>query len=279
MVSSIVSAQRVSNVAFYQSGKSIVITYSLSERADVSVYMSTDGGRKFKYLEHVTGDVGAYVTPGEKRIEWDVMADYDEFIENNVVFKVSAYRGKNYDFDRVSFSSYMEAGAATTFGSWGYLADLSMGIRIKKYVYLGVEIGFTQLIDPLHYVYNTGLNTYDFYSNFWCIPAGLNMRVYFPGKNCIRKRIYPYVNITGGAYYGTPYYMAADNTAPTFSDVNPLSTEFDADWQKHSFGVYAQAGLGIDFSRFTMGMGYTLTRGDIVGGMGYFKIGVRLGRY
>ncbi len=188
-------------------------------------------------------------------------------------------KDRTLDFNRVRFASYIQAGAVSPFDTWGYVADLSMGIRIKKYVYLGVEVGFTQVMNPLHYTYNTGAHTYDFYSDFWCIPAGLNLKVYFPGKNCISKRIYPYVNIMGGVYYGTPYYTAADNTAPTFSDANPLNTEFDGDWQTSSFGVYAQAGLGIDFSWFTMGMGYTLIQGDIIGNMAYMKIGVRLGKY
>ncbi len=43
--------------------------------------------------------------------------------------------------------------------------------------------------------------------------------------------------------------------------------------------MYMQVGLGIDFSRFNMGIGYSFNYGNVSSNMGYFKLGVRLGKY
>ncbi len=86
-----VFAQNVSDVAFYQEGKNIVVTYSLDKVASVTVQVSTDGGATYSApLKHVSGDVGKDVTAGAKQIVWDVLAEYDSFTGDNVVFLVKA---------------------------------------------------------------------------------------------------------------------------------------------------------------------------------------------
>jgi len=81
-------AQTVSNVAANQVGKSIHITYDLDKAADISVYMSISGGRTYRELRQVTGDVGKTVGPGHKTIVWDVLAEVDELIGDDIVFMV-----------------------------------------------------------------------------------------------------------------------------------------------------------------------------------------------
>ncbi len=85
-------AQNVTNVSFHQEGNKVIILYDLDMPSDVSVYMSTDGGVTYgDTLRHVTGDVGIYVSAGTgKRIEYDVLAEYDKLQGENFVFKVSA---------------------------------------------------------------------------------------------------------------------------------------------------------------------------------------------
>ncbi len=84
-------AQNVSDVAFYQEGKNIVVTYSLDKVANVSVQVSTDGGATYSApLKHVSGDVGKDVSAGAKQIVWDVLSEYDSFTGDNVVFLVQA---------------------------------------------------------------------------------------------------------------------------------------------------------------------------------------------
>lgn len=62
-------AQNVSEPTFHQEGDKVAVTFHLSSKADVSLYVSTDGGRTFKGpLKHVTGDAGLNVSPGQCRI-------------------------------------------------------------------------------------------------------------------------------------------------------------------------------------------------------------------
>ncbi|MBR6131368.1 MAG: hypothetical protein IKQ20_05880 [Bacteroidales bacterium] len=83
-----VSAQTVSNVTAEQVGKTIHIHYDLDRAADISVFVSTDGGSTYKQLHRVSGDVGETVGPGHKVVVWDVHAEMCELQGDNIVFKV-----------------------------------------------------------------------------------------------------------------------------------------------------------------------------------------------
>lgn len=84
-------AQSVTNVDYYQSGKQIVVTYSLDKTANISVFCSTDGGSTFgSALKRVTGDVGSNVAPGSKSLTWDVLAETEKLTGDNIVFKVQS---------------------------------------------------------------------------------------------------------------------------------------------------------------------------------------------
>ncbi len=94
-------AQNVTNVEAYQDGKQAVITYVLDETADVTVQVSIDGGQTFSApLTKVTGDVGRGVRAGSNRIVWDILAERDRLVGNNIVFQVNAsgnmYNGHKY---------------------------------------------------------------------------------------------------------------------------------------------------------------------------------------
>lgn len=88
------SAQTVTGVDANQVGKTIEITYHLDRTADISVDYSTDGGRTYTTLRHVSGDVGMSVTPGHKTITWDVLSEVDKFVGDNICFRVNATSGK-----------------------------------------------------------------------------------------------------------------------------------------------------------------------------------------
>ena len=88
------SAQTVTSVDANQVGKTIEITYHLDRKADISVDYSTDGGRTYTTLRHVSGDVGMSVTPGHKTITWDVLSEVDKFVGDNICFRVNATSGK-----------------------------------------------------------------------------------------------------------------------------------------------------------------------------------------
>lgn len=87
---SVLSAQTVTNADANQVGKAIEITYDLDCTANISVDYSTDGGRTYKPLHRVSGDVGTSISPGHKTITWDVLAEVDKFVGDNICFRVNA---------------------------------------------------------------------------------------------------------------------------------------------------------------------------------------------
>ncbi len=126
-------SQNVTNVTFYQDGNKVVITYDLDKAADVSVYMSTDGGNSFgRALQHVTGDVGKNVQAGTKnRIEYDALADFEKLQGDDFVFKVKAISC----FDRDNFFLTVNAELWT-------MPDWAIGFRLGTMKKLGWYIGF-----------------------------------------------------------------------------------------------------------------------------------------
>lgn len=83
-------AQNITNVTAEQVGTTIHIFYDLDRAADISVRMSTNGGETYRVLRQVSGDVGKTVGPGHKTIVWNVRAEVDSLISDNVVFLVRA---------------------------------------------------------------------------------------------------------------------------------------------------------------------------------------------
>lgn len=83
-------AQNVSGVNFYQNDKNVVITYYLSEKSSVNLYVSLNGRGKYKKINKAIGDVGASIYPGFKRIIWSPLNEIGDVQSNNVIFKVSA---------------------------------------------------------------------------------------------------------------------------------------------------------------------------------------------
>ncbi len=82
-------AQNVSNVAFYQEGTNVVVTYSLDKVTEVSLHVSTDGGKNFSTpLKKVSGNVGKNTLIGVNRIVWDVLSEREKLTGSNIVFLV-----------------------------------------------------------------------------------------------------------------------------------------------------------------------------------------------
>ena len=93
-----VASNLISSVNAYQSGKDIIITYELSKQSDIAVSVSTDGGKTYKTLNSVYGDVGNTIKPGSKKIVWDVLSEFETFKFAEVQFKVESnfYNGHEY---------------------------------------------------------------------------------------------------------------------------------------------------------------------------------------
>lgn len=98
LVCNALATDYVSSVRSYQDGKNIVITYELSKQADISVSVSTDGGKTYKTLSSVYGDVGNMIKPGSKKIVWDVLNEYESFYFSKVCFKVDTNSYNGHEF-------------------------------------------------------------------------------------------------------------------------------------------------------------------------------------
>ena len=83
------STNLVRDVSCRQDGDKIVISYNLKKKADVDVFCSTDGGRTFKRIFRVSGDVGYGIAPGKKEVVWSVLEERDNLV-GDVCFKVEA---------------------------------------------------------------------------------------------------------------------------------------------------------------------------------------------
>ncbi len=85
--------QDVTNGRFEQEGSKVRIYYDLSKQADITIYLSTDGGKTCEPtpLRSVSGDVGKQVPAGTNRCAvWDVLADRDKVQGDRICFMVSA---------------------------------------------------------------------------------------------------------------------------------------------------------------------------------------------
>lgn len=94
----ILSAQTVSNVTVEQVDKTIHVSYDLDKQAEISLHLSIDGGKTYTELHQLSGDVGKNVTEGHKIIVWDVLAERESLVGDNVLFLVKAEQGKNLYF-------------------------------------------------------------------------------------------------------------------------------------------------------------------------------------
>ncbi|MBO4403241.1 MAG: hypothetical protein J5792_06140 [Bacteroidales bacterium] len=84
------AAQNVTHISAQQVEKYIHVSYDLDKQATVTLYLSTDGGRTYTELHRVSGDVGKNVTAGHKVIVWDVLAEREELVGDDILFKVKA---------------------------------------------------------------------------------------------------------------------------------------------------------------------------------------------
>ena len=83
-----VLCQKATNVHAKQKGDSIIVSYDLSGKADISLGLKINGKRR--PINHILGDVGKNIAKGQnKKIVWNVLAQNpDGFIEDNVIFTV-----------------------------------------------------------------------------------------------------------------------------------------------------------------------------------------------
>ena len=109
------SAQTVTNVVAKQVGNKVEITYDLDKSAIVNLLLSKDGGNNYTAVpKTVNGDIGS-VTPGHKKIVWDMLADGDSWTIDKARFKIVIEKSnKTFNMNGVEFTMvYVEGGTFT----------------------------------------------------------------------------------------------------------------------------------------------------------------------
>lgn len=90
-------AENASNVRVRQEGKSIIVTYDLSQKSVVRLLMASGSSESYTELKSVSGNVGKGVSAGENRkIVWKPLEENEKFIAQNVRFKVEAQSAYEY---------------------------------------------------------------------------------------------------------------------------------------------------------------------------------------
>lgn len=98
-------ANQATNINVSQRGKNIVISYDLDKISyvELNVHFRTAPDEPLQVVslystdkhaantKHVSGDVGLVKAGNAKTIEWDVLADYERFVNYDVQFEVKAY--------------------------------------------------------------------------------------------------------------------------------------------------------------------------------------------
>lgn len=152
LLSQFIFSQSATDVVATQSGKMVVVTFSLDQEADVYLMYATDN-YPFQKCDAVTGDIGVNVQPGIRTITWDVTQDMDKLISDNVRFKIvtaestktkekrnrqlfkDAKLGNIHPWGGLDiFCGYPNAGVTVFIGwegahphRWGLFADYSFG--------------------------------------------------------------------------------------------------------------------------------------------------------
>ena len=135
------------------------------------------------------------------------------------------------------FGKYWSKAMPTRFMA-GPAVDVSLGMSIYEYFYMGVESGF-------HTAFYTHVQRPELYLGF--VPIGANIKVFFTRKN----RVNPYATFSFGGYIG-------------------VSKESDG-----INGTNIQIGLGLEVSRFSFGVGYSgLSKNHMGIEGGYVKLGI-----
>lgn len=109
-------AQTVSNVTVEQVDKTIYVSYDLDKQAEISLHLSIDGGKTYTELHKLSGDVGKNVAEGHKTIVWDVLAERESLVGDDVLFWVKAEQNNIIEFTvkGVTFKMiYVEGGSFT----------------------------------------------------------------------------------------------------------------------------------------------------------------------
>lgn len=126
-------AENATNVRVRQEGKSIIITYDLKQKSLVKILMASGNSDHYTELNAVTGNVGKGVPAGNSRkVVWKPLEEKQEFIAQNVRFKVVAQSSYDYYTQNAKIKTFV-------MGQVGYSVtpQLSYGAMVGQ-MYKGI---------------------------------------------------------------------------------------------------------------------------------------------
>jgi formylglycine-generating enzyme required for sulfatase activity len=155
-------AQKVSNIRAEQRGQDIVVMYLLETNlpCEVSLLVSQNNGTSWSIpLKKVSGDVFKNVVAGEKQIIWKVLDERQEFVAENLKFKILANEMKAFEHDMV----FIQGGT--------FLMGSSSGEADEE---------------PIHWVKLNSFNIgkYEVTQEQWKVVMGSNPSIFSGCDNC-----------------------------------------------------------------------------------------------
>lgn len=125
----LVSAQIVSDIKARQEKNIIILQYRLNcvYPCNISMDISFNDGISWytPAITNLVGDFGKSIFSGEHEIRWEVLKEFDEFVYNNIKFRINALPmfGSKYNFFNVGFIP----------NNYNDLANISFAIGNQKY--------------------------------------------------------------------------------------------------------------------------------------------------
>lgn len=250
MMASVAKAQSINNVDANQEGKAIAVTYDLNEMADISLYVTQDGGATRTLIPQtfLAGDAGKKVAPGMgKKVLWRVL---DQYPNQN-------FQGENMSFIVEGKPSMRFFAILNT----GYSLDsgFNMGATIGQIGSIGWYIkGMTTFATPQDSEFECDENGY--VDGMFPAYSGIASTFKAYGVAGVTIRLGKPVYLNAGLGYGTRVY-----------DWQTV----DGKWVKNVPGSYMglaiDAGIMAKLGNIALSAGTTLVNGkiDLCLGMGY----------
>ena len=258
-------SQTISKIRTVQSGNNIIINYSISgarfnQSFNISVYVSRDGGRTFQGpLTAVSGDVGKNVTPGNKKIAWEVFKEIAD-LEGDIVFDVRAEVIEE-EIKKSWFVSYSGTLIAPVGLSFGQVGKTTWYISAKLSPSFLTETRYDCDNEKVINYTGEGYYTFDDKEIVSCylLSAGL---IFQSGRNFF---------IYTGAGYGSKSLIWHINEY-TYPDDQPAGDSYVKNTGYSYSGFEVEAGMILRFGKVLVSCGATnlnFTRTDFAFGLGY----------
>ena len=216
-----------------------------------------------------------------KYVEWDFQDGPVRIVNRSDIFVIKYQNGRKEVFvdtsrmrktsnhgkyiDRIKAQAYFYFGTPIEKNGAGPAIDASFGARFYDYFYLGAELGYACIFEKMVLTQgNYKVENFWMYSHLFSI--NVNMKGYLP----VSEKLFPFINLTMGLGFFPLDGTIHDGQHRSDYDIH-LGLTNGLRW----FNM--QVGAGVDFKRFSVGLGYhALSKNGVTANIGYFKMGIRL---